>query len=372
MTPAMRLTPSAALAALLLCAPAAAQTLPSLPLSGAAGVGLERYEFTTPGAVGTKALQLLTVPVTLRAQAPAGVSVEVSAAWARGELTRADGTTATLEGPTDTYVRVARTFGRDRLTLALLGAIPTGRSTQTQDEAAVADAVASDLLPLRVSNWGSGGGVGVSAAYAVSAGGFGLGVSGGYTMARAFEPADGQPAQYRPGNEALLRVAADRTLGRGAKASLAVTWQGFGADELEGRNLYRSGDRLQAIASLQGVAAGMQTLVYGGLLHRENGTVLDPGAVGAPVQDLWLGGGGLRISTPWGAVVPSVDARLFRSGDGRGQGWYAGMGGSAEVRFRGATLVPSARLRVGEIVAAADRDSGISGFDLGLAVRHGR
>jgi hypothetical protein len=361
---------SAPVLLLLALAPAAAAQAPP---AASTGVAWETYSFHDKEAVGLRSITLLTVPWAVHAPLPAGLAVDVSGAYARGQVGRYDGGTATLSGLTDTQVRIARAFGRDRVTLALAAAIPTGKSRNTPDEALVANAVAADLLPFRISNWGTGGGVGMSAAYAERLGGFGIGVSGGYTLARSFQPfapADGQDeAAYRPGDEARLRVAADHAVGRAAKAAVQLTWQHFDTDRFGGRNLYRAGDRLQAVASLQGVVHGYNGVAWGGLLHRAHGTSLDEQSPGQPVQDLWLGGAGLRVPYGRAAVTWGVDGRLFREADGQGQGWYTGFGATGELPLGRLTLLPSAHLRGGRVVATEDARTGFRGVELGLAAR---
>ncbi|MDB4950017.1 MAG: hypothetical protein JWM27_2666 [Gemmatimonadetes bacterium] len=340
--------------------------------AGSVGAGWETYRFANASAAGIRTVSLLTLPWGVRAPLGRGVTLDVSGAYARGSLTREDGTTATLGGLTDTQVRLARTFGRDRVTLALAGSIPTGHSRNTPGQAEVANAVSADLLPFRISNWGTGGGVGLSAAVAQRWRGFGIGASGGYTVARSYEPfseTDGGTLAYRPGDEARLRVAADHGVGRSSKAALQVTWQHFDTDRFGGANLYRAGDRLQAVASLQGVLGGYNAVAWGGLLHRGHGTSLDARSPGAPVQDLWLGGAGLRVPYGRAAVTWGADGRLFRVADGQGQGWYAGIGGTGEVPAGRLTLLPAAHLRLGRVVAAADRRSAVRGVDLGLSLR---
>jgi hypothetical protein len=358
-----------AAALLLVASPLAAQQ----PPAATAGASWETYRFGTPAAVGLRSISLFTVPWSAHAPLPAELSLDVSGAYARGTVELDDGSTATLSGLTDTQVRLARAFGRDRVTLALAAAIPTGKSRNTPSQALVANAVAADLLPFRMSNWGTGGGVGMSAAYAERIGGFGIGVSGGYTVARSFqpfEPAAGQDeVAYRPGDEARLRVAADHAVGRAAKAGIQLTWQHFDTDRFGGRNLYRAGDRLQAVGSLQGIVRGYNAVAWGGVLHRGHGTSLDEQSPGQPVQDLWLGGAGVRVPYGRAAVTWGVDGRLFREADGQGQGWYTGIGATGEVPVGSLTLLPSAHLRGGRVVATEDARTGLRGIELGLALR---
>jgi hypothetical protein len=352
--------------------PVPAQVAAAGPPAAQAGGESETYRFGTPGALGIRTVSLFTLPWSVRAPVGGRTSVEVSGAWARGSLVRGDGTRATLGGLTDTQVRVARAFGRDRVTLALLAAIPTGHSRNTPDQAEVANAVSADLLPFRISNWGTGGGVGLSAAVAERWRGFGIGVSGGYTVARSFQPfeaSDGTELTYRPGDEAKLRVAADHTVGRSSKAALQVTWQHFDTDRFGGRNLYRAGGRLQVVGSVQGAVAGYEGVAWAGVLHRGHGTSLGEDSPGAPVQDLWLGGAGLRVPYGRAAVTWGVDGRLFRVADGLGQGYYAGIGGTGELPAGRLTLLPTARLRLGRVVASGSERTGVRGLDLGVSIR---
>jgi len=71
----------------------------------------------------------------------------------------------------------------------------------------------------------------------------------------------------------------------------------------------------------------------------------------------------------WGVVVPSVDARVFRSGDGVGQGWLTGLGVSVEMPAGGLMLVPSVRGRFGSVLVREDSQSGITGLELSMTAR---
>jgi hypothetical protein len=362
------------LAAVVAGAPAAAQPpLPGVALAEA-GMVVERYTFARPEAAGMASVTLLTAPLAARAELGRGVSVEVSGVYAYGVVERRDGSWAHLHGFTDTQLSVARAWGGDRLTLALVALLPTGHATHTAEEARVADAVAADVLPFRITNWGTGGGVGFRAAYAGRAAGFGVRLSGGYLVAGDFEPIDGQeePLRYRPGNEATLKAAVDRKLGRGVTAMLQAAWQRFADDELGGRNLYRAGDRLQVVASCQGASGAARWLAYAGLQRRERGTSFEAAVPGTPVQALWLGGAGVWVPLGRVALTPSVDARLFRSEDGRGQGWYAGAGATAELEAGRVMLVPGARARFGRLVAEEGVESRVGGVEVGLTLRYRR
>jgi hypothetical protein len=337
--------------------------------SAGAQVSWESYTFDDPSAVGLRAITLLAVPVVVQPIATRALRLIVSAAYAEGTVERVDGSKATISGPTDTEVRVFLS-PQQALTLSAALLVPSGKARQTTEEAEVSGILAAELLPFRVSNWGMGGGADASVSLAVPAGALALGLRAGYQVSREFEPLDGQPFVYRPGNQLYGRVAADLNVGRAGKLSAHVTVQQFRADELDGQNLYQSGDRLQAMASYA-FAAGSRSsaVVYAGALHRAQPT-LTTAAGTAPTRDLWLAGGGMRLGTPAGVLTPGVDLRVFRRDDGLGQGFAAGFGSALELRFGDGTVaIPSARYRIGRIVASEGVETNFTGVDLSVTLR---
>jgi hypothetical protein len=367
--------PRLAVAAMLLTtlsptAMASAQSAMGAPVIGAT-VAWESYTFADPAAAGIRSIALLTAPFAVRLRNSA-IGLELGGAWASGTLVREDGTSSTLSGPTDIDVRAFLAFGRDRVVVAVTGAAPTGRSALRREEAEVAGVISADLLPFRISNWGSGGGLGASALVAVPVAGFGVGVSGGYRVAREFEPLDGEALVYRPGDELSIRAAVDRSIGAAGKLAFQVAVQRYADDAIGGENLYRSGNRTHALGSWSFAAGGQGSgAVYAGVLRRARGTYLDRTEV-TPAQDLVLLGGGVRRQAGGVVLMPSVDARFFRSADGVGQGYAAGVGGSVELPLGGATLIPAARLRIGRVLVREDAETGLTGFDLGFTARLGR
>jgi hypothetical protein len=335
------------------------------------GVGYEVYNFGSAASVGIESLSLLTTPFAARSGLFGASSLTVSGSFAAGTLTRADGSSTTISGLTDTNVQVDMPVGRDAVVLTAIVALPTGKATQTLEEAEAAGAFAADLLPFRVSNWGTGGRIGLATSFVHTAGDFGLGLSVGYSVAGEFELLEEDERAYRPGNEIRIRAAVDRTIGRSGKAALQVTAYRFGTDELGGQNLYQSGNRYSAIGSYAFAAGqGSNGILYTGLMHRANGTFLDV-SQDAPSQDLILAGGGLRLPVGTVRLLPSVDARVFRSADGAGQGYATSVGASAEMPAGTLTVVPSLRGRFGNVIVREGQESGFTGADVGLMIRFG-
>lgn len=356
-----------------------AAALALLPLAGhaqgsaeaGAGVAFESYRFGSPDELGVDELTLLTIPLAFSARSTGGTALDVRGAWAEGTLTRPGAPSRSISGVTDLEVSLTRTFGADAVVLGLVGVIPTGTSTHDAEEADVAAAIASDLLPFRISSWGTGGGIGGSVAVARRVGTMGLGASVGYVVAGEFEPRAGESVAFQPGD--LIRAAAvvDRTLGA-SKLALRLGFQRYGEDALDGTNLFRSGNRYEAIGSYAFPAGARASgIVYAGALHRDRGSYLT-GLEEAPSQDLVVAGGALRAPLGPGVWSPSADLRLYRRSDGIGQGYLAGVGASLEWPAGGATLIPSARIRLGSIDAREGSSSGVTGFEGALTVRFGR
>jgi hypothetical protein len=356
------------LAALL--APGASAQVPAW--TAGAGAVFESYSFGDAAAAGLDGVTLITVPFAVELRPATWLVVDASGAFASGTLTRTDGSEATLSGPTDTAVRLSLPFGQDRVTLAATVLVPTGKSTYTPEEAEVAGIIAADLLPFRVTNWGSGGALDVSTAVAVPLGALNVGARVGYQMGREFDLLEGEEIAYQPGDQLYVRVGADGSVGDG-RAAAQVTVQRFGDDRVNAQNLYQSGNRIQGHASYQFPAGRRGSAVaYVGGLHREDGVFLD-GSGETPAQTLFFLGGGLRQPFRYGIMTPTVDLRLLRSDDGVGQGYVTGVGTSLELPLGEGALVflPTARVRFGHLQVQSGTESGITGFELGASLRFG-
>lgn len=337
-----------------------------------AGVAFESYTFDEPGAVGIETLSLMTVPLAATVNLFGGSSVTLSGAYASGRMVSADGSEIIIDGLTDTQLKIDIPISRDLLVISGIVALPTGTGTMTVDQSRAAGAFAADLLPFRVTSWGSGGAAGVAATLTRRAGDFGLGLSVGYSAAQEFTPLAEDERAYRPGNELNVRVALDRNFGRTGKASLQLGGQRYADDQLGGQNLYRSGDRYSAVGSYA-FASGARSsgAIYAGIMHRTEGSFIDDPDTEIASQDLILTGAGLRLPLGGGILAPSVDGRVFRSTDGAGQGYVGGLGASYEIPMGEVRLIPAIRGRLGQVVANENAESGITGFDAAMTIRFG-
>jgi hypothetical protein len=333
-----------------------------------AGATFESYTFADSVATGFKSVTLLTVPFGAVLRPVSWVRLSATSAFASGSVVTSDGTTLTLSGLTDTGLELALPLARDRFTLAAVLSLPTGKSTYTPDEAQVAGIIAADLLPFKISNWGAGGSLDLSANVAATLGAINVGVRAGVQQAEEFDLLEGGSFSYRPGNQQYVRLAIDGDLGD-SRLAVQATIHSFSDDQLNSQNLYRSGSRVQGMVTYSmpaGRSGRLQT--YAGVLQRAHGTFVD-GSSETPSQSLLFGGIGLRRPSRLGTLVPQADVRVLRRSDGEGQGYVAGAGLGIELSAGRATLMPLARARFGNLILREGVESGITGIEIGAGIR---
>jgi hypothetical protein len=360
---------------------ASAQGIPG-PWQTGVGAGFETYEFLDAGELGLERLSLVTLPFAVRGRPLDRLQLQLSGAFARGTITRTDGSEATLSGPTDTELRASYVFGRDLVVVSASYLLPTGSSAHTLDEAEVAGTIAADLLPFRISQWGSGGGLALSTAVAVPVNGFGVGVSVGYTLAQEYDAlqlSDQEAWRYRPGDELRLRLGIDRTVGETGKAALVFNLQRYDEDRLRGQGLLQPGSRYDVTGSYS-FAAGPAAngVTYLGIAHRNAATFgaeagQDPFFAGMeiPAQDLVFAGAGFRVPVREGVIVPTVEGRLFRRSDGLNQGHLMGLGAALEWPVGSVLLIPSVRSRFGKVLLWEGEEASFRGGEAALTLRLG-
>jgi len=338
--------------------------------SGGVGVLMESYSFGSPEKVDLKKVSLITVPIAARVFLAPKIELGVTSAFGSAKLTRAGGQETTISGPTDTEVRLTYGAIDDRVRISAAALAPTGKSQLTAEEMDVTGVIAADLLPFAISNWGSGGGLGVSAAFAVPMNeATSIGLSAGYVVARKYEPLSATTFAYRPGNQLQLRAAADRTVGSTAKASLQLTYLHFGQDQGDGTNLYQSGDRLQAVGSLAFAAGSNGTgIVYAGYLRRQEGQYTTAVRI-TPAQDLIYAGTAFRRPVGGAMLVPSLDARILGNESGVEQGRTISGGLALEIPRGNFEIVPRAQARFGSLTVRTGQESSFTGMELGISIR---
>ncbi len=343
-----------------------------LSAEGAGGAQFQHFRMTDGEAAGFSSVSLLTVPYRARVQVAGPLSAEVAAIWARGSLDRDDGSDAiVVSGLTDTRFRLIADVVPGRVAVMAEVAAATGIDGFDEDEGSLAGVIAADLLPFRVSSWSSGGGLGGSLTAFHPMGALGFAGSVGYTVPGNYTPLADESYVYRPGTVLSATGVVDYTVGTAGRWALQLRWDRFGDDEVEGVNLFRSGDRLQARGSWAfGMGMGGSGVLYAGYLHRTEGTFLDRPEVREP-QGLLFAGGGMRRSWGPGVVVPDLELRVHRRDDGVGQGTLASAGLALELPAGGMQLVPRLRVHGGSVLVRDGVRSGVLGGELGVSLQPG-
>src|SRR5690606_1040831 len=155
MTTVRRLAAATTFGAILgLGAPLAAQVFPDGREAGA-GAYIESYDFLNPATTGVERVSLMSVPIGVRVPIVDRLEVEVAGSFASASMERADGSTISLSGPTDAEVRANYEVVPDLFSVSLGALLPAGNASQTLDELELAGLIAADLLPFRISNWGT-------------------------------------------------------------------------------------------------------------------------------------------------------------------------------------------------------------------------
>lgn len=209
----------------------------------------------------------------------------------------------------------------------------------------------------------------MAATQRVGAGGVGFSVS--YRVANEFDPIENDVIAYQPGNELRVRIAVDRDIGVQGKASLVVGMQRYEDDAVGGVNLFRSGNRIEALGSIafpMGVSSGV---IYAGLLRRDEGTFLEFSEFAVPLQDLLVAGAGLRVGGGGVRFLPSASGRLVRREDGLGQGFTAELSLGLEFSGGGVTVAPTARGLFGRLTVREGVETDFYGGEAGVALRFG-
>lgn len=335
-----------------------------------AGAMYERYSFGTPETLDIETLTLFSAPFGAVWQAGRSVAFRLAGAAARGSLIRANGEEGTIAGLTDAELsaRVELAGGRAAFTGIVL--LPTGSESLTYEEVFVAGAIAADLLPFGIRDWGTGGGAGASLALATPLGSWAAGASVGYVVAREYEPLSEESFEYRPGNQLHVRAALDRVIGRSAKFAVSGDWRRYGEDRGNGNNIFQTGDRFRITGSLNFAVGRGSAVTYAGWLSREEGEYTPPPDI-MPSQDLFFAGAGLRSGLAGAVLTPSLDLRVFDSGGADRSGYVLGIGTAVELNLAGSLVVPNARFRFGNVESEGGDDTGLSGFMAGLSIRFG-
>jgi hypothetical protein len=367
---------AAAFVAAVLAVPASAQ-------NSTIGVGSNFMGYTFDAGLGADAVQLFMVPVAVRFPITDAISVDLSTAWAQGEIER-DNTRFTMSGVTDTHLKLSYSVTPWAL-LSFGAGIPTGNSTHTGEEAIVASVLATDLLGFREATWGSGFGFTSALATAARVGGWGVGFAGAYSVRGEFEPSTDFDLSYRPGNETRIRVGLDRNIGTNT-LTLGTTLRQYESDQADGINLFQAGNRLRFDATYAFRAGSGVWTVYAADVTRETGdltlsivdnigAIVGDTAIATAKQNMLVVGvmGSIQVGGGF-AFRPHIDLRLQDrtepDGTDPGSGWMLAVGGDLPMRlFGGYDFFPKARILYGSIIDATGAGVDVIGAEFSGTVR---
>ena len=229
--------------------------------AGYSGFQFQSYSISETPSVKTSEWAIPFVVV-----APLGdrMSADLTTHYANAKVTDASGD-HTLNGLTDTQVRLLYTLNRDRAIVSLSINLPTGQHTLTSDQFRVYTALGTNYLSFPVADFGTAFGATAGVAFATPAGGWNLGASGAIRYSGSYVPLDtNPPTTYKPGIEFRGRLGADRLVGQSSRILVGLTASTFSNDQLTGSGSFGSGSLapgLRLIADAGWVSAiGSSTL----------------------------------------------------------------------------------------------------------------
>jgi len=244
------------------------------PPTAFAGVQARTVSFSTT-AGGIKSVSEIAVPIALLWPATPRLSFDLGGYYASATRKGSNDSSATISGLTDIQVRGVYQIVPDLAVLSVSANLPTGTSKLKDNQLLTAGAIASDLLPYPVANFGSGFNLTSGLALALPVGGWAIGVAGSYRLNGDFTPfADSGAGSYKAGGEFRVRLGADRVVGQG-RVSLGVTYSSFGEDNFASSPIFQSGNRWIGQGSWSFPIGNMALQLYAWDLYRSAGSQLD-------------------------------------------------------------------------------------------------
>ena len=168
-----------------------------------------------------------------------GLSVQTSHASTSGDVT-------SLSGLADAKVSLNYHIEKPGLVLSCGISLPTGKSSLTQDEFETSLLISNEVFDLQIPNVGQGLSVQPSLAWATSLGEkFSIGAGVSYHYRAKYKPL-ADYGDYDPGDELLFTAGADVRLGETATLATDVVFTMYGADKIDGENVFASGSKVSA------------------------------------------------------------------------------------------------------------------------------
>jgi len=379
--PRLSLRAAALAAVLLLPAPLLAQ---GGDISGYAGVEARGVSWK-PG-VGIKSVNEVAVPFAVVWPASPRLSFDLGGRWASATRTDSVGAKTTLSGLTDIQVRGIYQLVPDLAVLTVSANLPTGTTKISDQQLLTAGAIASDLLPFPVANFGSGFNLTTGLALAVPVQGWALGVAGSYRLNGDYTPfsntndCPSTGCSYKSGGEFRVRAGADRIVGQG-RLSFGFTFSTFGDDNFGNSPIFQSGKRYIGQGSWAFPVGNASVQIYAWDLYRTAGTLFD--TTGAPLattqkRNVLAFGAAGSIQVGRDVLRPQVEYRIHTLGDSTlsSGGRLLSLGLQYQWMLNDRfTLLPSARFDVGSEYALdangnpTSQSANLTGWSVALMLR---
>jgi hypothetical protein len=337
--------------------------------TGAEGRGL-----TFQSGLGVKSISEIAIPFVVVWPASPSLSFDVGGRYASVSYT-ADSGKSTISGLTDVQARGVYQIVPDIAVFTVSVNVPTGKTELSSAQVPAAGAIASDMIPFPVSNFGSGFNVTSGLALAVPVGGWALGAAGSYRVNGNFTPLaplpDSAAVPYKAGGEFRVRVGADHIVGQ-SRISLGVTVSTFGEDDYGGSPAFQSGTRFITQGSWSFPIGNAGMAVYAWDLYRAAGSEPITGTATQKRNVVTVGVAG-SFQTGASVLRPMVEFRNQSLGAGTMSA--AGRMFSLGARYQlplgeSLMLVPLARFDAGSVVNQVTSQSvSFTGWDVGVTLR---
>ena len=283
-----------------------------------------------------------------------------------------------LNGLSDTRIRGSYLMMQESLLLTAGINLPTGKSSLGAEESAVASILSINAMDFRVPNLGQGFKINLGGAYAQELNGTMVGGGIGLLLQGAFKPVKGSDFKYTPGNEITLTLGADRSVefgGREFKLTGDIAYTLYGNDELDGQEVFKSGNKLlidlrsafniepiDVMVYLRNRSKGKNQSGIGNIIeesNNSNGNQFELGGMGFyPFDERITLKGLLDIKMHSRNANETAGAFIFGIGGGAEYTWSEKMVFDGLIKFsKGSLKVP-------------DDSVGLTGFEIGVGIRY--
>ena len=299
-------------------APAAGQGL-GAGLGTTARSGVIFETFSLGSGLAFSRISELTVPVSVFQRVGDRLTFDLGTAFASASVKTVSSGDLSLSGFVDTDIRAAYSAIPGRLTLTLVGTLPTGKATVPDSVLPLFGALATDVLDFSAPSFGGGGGVtgGVASGFKLGQS-WALGAAGSYHYNGSYIPVTGG-GTLSPGPDIRLRIGTEGPLGGGTYLRAAFVFTASGHDTTTGGGSAFAGDRalIYSQISMPLGRGSLALYAFDMLRLRARGVpTTSSGAVAIPKGNVLSLGARLdRPLSPVLTLSPHVDFRHELNGD---------------------------------------------------------